>query len=78
VDVFGALFRYLVDGRRKTIDPATGEPPMGRVLKRGPVIWSLGRDTTQDPRNDNLDNDGNGKVDDPGELADDIGSWHWH
>ena len=76
VDVFGTPLRYLADGRRRTPDPGTGRRTIGRIFKRGPVIWSLAEDTTQDAQNDNVDNDDNGKVDDTPELTNDICSWN--
>lgn len=76
IDVWGRPFRYLADGRRTTIDPETGFRLPGRVAKPGPVIWSLGPDGKQDPGNNNLDDDGDGKVDETDELVDDICSWN--
>jgi hypothetical protein len=74
-DIYGNPLRYLADGRRSTLDPATGLRLPGRGWKAGPVVWSIGPDGKQDPRNNNLDDDYNGKVDDPPELEDDICSW---
>jgi hypothetical protein len=75
--VWGTPYRYLADGRRTTLNQATGQRELSRITKKGPVIWSLGEDTTQDPQNDNLDNDPpNGKVDDPPELVSDLCSWN--
>jgi len=76
IDVFGNPFRYLADGRRTTINPATGERMPGRVHERKPVIWSVGPDRTHDPENDHLDNNDDGKVDDKDEMTDDVGSWY--
>ncbi len=76
IDVFGSPFRYLADGRRTTPDPATGERMPGRVHERGPVIWSVGPDCTQDRENDHLDNNGDGKVDDKNETPNDVVSWY--
>lgn len=76
VDVFGSPFRYLADGRRTTFNPATGKRLPGRVLKRGPVIWSVAQDRTHDPLNNKVDDDANGKVDDRGELHDDLCGWN--
>ena len=74
-DTWGRPLRYLSDGRRKTTDPKTGQPLPGRVDRR-PVIWSVGPDGKQDPKNNNLDDNDDNKVDDPGELVDDICSWN--
>jgi len=74
-DVFGSPFRYLGDGRRTTLDPATRERMPGRVHRWQPVIWSVGPDCTQDPQNDHLDNNGDGKVDDRYERTDDVVTW---
>jgi hypothetical protein len=76
VDIWGRALRYLPDGRRTTIDPGTGFRLPGRVTQPGPVIWSVGEDGRQDPGNNNRDDDGDGKVDDPKELVDDICSWN--
>jgi len=76
VDLYGNPFRYLADGRRQTLDPATGKPLPGRVFRKGPVIWSVGPDGKQDPQNNNLNDDQDGKVDEPDEMEDDICSWH--
>ncbi len=76
VDFFGFHYRYLADGRRTTINPETGFRLPGRIAKPGPVIWSVGPDGRQDPLNNNLDDDGDGKVDEPDELVDDICSWN--
>ena len=45
-------------------------------VDKGPVIWSIGEDGKQDPLNNNLDDDNNGKVDDSPELENDICSWN--
>jgi len=68
------------------VDSSTGMRMLSRIDRRAPVIWSLGEDGSavvkpgggygQDPQNDNLDNDGNGKVDDTQELINDICSWN--
>jgi len=76
VDLFGNPLRYLADGRRKEIDPTTGKPLKGRVDKRTFVLWSVGPDGVQDAGNNNLDDDGDGAVDEPDEMHDDICSWH--
>lgn len=73
-DVFGNPLRYLTDGRRTTIE--SGKRALSRIHKRGPVIWSIAEDSKQDGDNDNVDNDGNGKVDDVAELHNDICSWN--
>lgn len=75
-DVFGNPWNYLADGRHSKPDPATGKRPLGRIHKRGPVIWSVAEDTTQDVDNDNEDNNNDGKVDDPSELVNDLCSWN--
>ena len=75
VDIFGSELRYLADGRRKEINPGTGEPFKGRVYERIYVIWSIAEDLTQDAENNNLDDNGDGKVDDTKEMENDIGSW---
>ena len=75
-DVFGNPYRYLADGRRTKLDTGTGRRLLGRIHKRGPVIWSIAEDARQDPDNDNEDNDDNGKVDDLRELENDICSWN--
>jgi hypothetical protein len=76
-DRHGSPFRYLANGLRATVDPKTGKPRLSRIPSRGPVVWSVGPDRKQDPLNDNLDNNGDGKVDDPSELVDDICSWNY-
>jgi prepilin-type N-terminal cleavage/methylation domain-containing protein len=76
VDVFGNPLRYLADGRRTTLDLGTGMLMLGRASKRGPVIWSVAEDGRQDVQNDNEDNNNDGKVDDTGELENDICSWN--
>ncbi|KPJ55518.1 MAG: hypothetical protein AMS16_04140 [Planctomycetes bacterium DG_58] len=76
MDVFGNPWNYLADGRRTTLDSGTGRRLLGRIDKRGPVIWSVAEDARQDPEDDNEDNDENGKVDDPQELENDICSWN--
>jgi prepilin-type N-terminal cleavage/methylation domain-containing protein len=75
-DRFGSPYRYLTDGRREK-DPNTGLRLPSRVQARIPVIWSVGEDLTQDLANDNEDSDDppNGKIDDVGELENDICSW---
>ncbi len=75
VDVFGNPLRYLADGRRTTTDANTGMRMLSRVDRRAPALWSIAEDARQDPQNDNLDNDNNGKVDDAPELINDITSW---
>ena len=75
-DVWGTPYRYLADGRRMTLNGATGQRMLSRITKKGPVIWSVAEDQKQDPQNDNLDNDNNGKVDDRPELVNDICSWN--
>jgi prepilin-type N-terminal cleavage/methylation domain-containing protein len=75
LDQWGSPYRYLKDGRRTTLG-ANGMRLPSRISKRGPVIWSIAEDQKQDPQNDNLDNDNNGKVDDPPELVNDICSWN--
>ncbi len=75
-DRFGNPYRYLADGRRTTLDPATGKPLASRVDRRQPVIWSIGPDGKQDPGNNNRDDDGDGKVDEDDELENDICSWN--
>ena len=76
VDAWGHPLRYLADGRRTTMDPATGRRPLSRVDRRMPILWSVGLDGKQDPGNNNLDDDNDGKVDEPDELKDDICSWN--
>ncbi|HUU42243.1 MAG TPA: hypothetical protein VMX57_00600, partial [Planctomycetota bacterium] len=77
IDVFGNVLCYLADGRRFTPDPGNpGEILPGRVFERTYTLWSIAEDRTPDIANNNLDDDGNGKVDDPGELENDICSWH--
>ncbi len=76
IDVWDRPFRYLADGRRTKLDPATRKPLHGRVARREPVIWSVGPDGRQDPGNNNLDDDGDGRIDEPDELVDDICSWN--
>ncbi len=75
IDAWGKSYRYFPDGRNTVIDPSTGMRKPSRV-ERGPVIWSLGPDTKQDPLNDNVDNDNDGHVDNGAELVDDICSWN--
>jgi prepilin-type N-terminal cleavage/methylation domain-containing protein len=75
-DVYGRPFRYLANGLRTTIDPSTGKIMLSRISSRGPVVWSVGPDGKQDPLNDNVDNNNDGKVDDQAELVDDIPSWN--
>jgi prepilin-type N-terminal cleavage/methylation domain-containing protein len=87
-DVWGSSYRYLADGRRTTLDPLslTGQRKLSRVYKRGPVIWSVAEDRSQDPLNgwggentvdpNSWDDDNNGKADDPPELVNDICSWN--
>ena len=75
-DDWGQPFRYLADGRRTTLDPATGKRLASRVDRREPVIWSVGEDGRQDPGNNNRDDNGNGKVDEADELINDICSWN--
>jgi prepilin-type N-terminal cleavage/methylation domain-containing protein len=77
MDVFDNPYRYLADGRRTTLNPATGQRMRGRIDKPSPVIWSIGPDKKQGVQNDNLDNDNNGKVDDSKEdIGDDVCSWN--
>jgi prepilin-type N-terminal cleavage/methylation domain-containing protein len=73
-DVYGSSYRYLADGRRTTL--SGGQRMLSRIFKKGPVIWSIGEDLKQDVKNDNVDNDNNGKVDDPPELVNDVCSWN--
>ncbi len=80
-DVWDTPYRYLADGRKS--DPSTSQYVLGRVNKRGPIIWSLGADKRQEPTNasaqtgdDNEDNNADNKVDDPKEVGDDICSWN--
>ena len=63
-DRFGHPYRYLADGR-----------PTGRVGRRQPLIWSVAEDGRQDKRNNNLDDDGDGRVDEIDEVENDICSW---
>jgi len=77
VDIWGNPLRYLADGRRVTMDPANpGERMPGRVAERTFTLWSVGKDGSQDPLNNNLDDNANGMVDEEDELEDDICSWH--
>ena len=82
-DAWGEALCYLADGSSPTYNATTGIPNPGRVYGNKPVIWSLGPDRVHDwdsknerKRNDNIDGDGNGKVDDFDELYDDICSWN--
>ena len=74
-DTFGSHVRYLADGRRKQIDPGTGDPFKGRVFERTYCIWSVAEDLVQDAGNNNLDDNGDGKIDDTKEMENDMGSW---
>lgn len=70
VDPYGEPYRYLADGRRP-------DRALSRVSRNEPVLWSAGEDGKEDPLNDQEDNvPKDGRVDDPRELVDDVGSWN--
>jgi prepilin-type N-terminal cleavage/methylation domain-containing protein len=85
IDVWGTPFQYVPDGRNKTdYDATTGVRKPSRVSKAGPIIWSLGPDKVQEGfaagfkgtlKNNNQDDNNDGKVDEQAEVGDDLTSW---